>query len=64
MNRLRNAVAVVVAAGLLLVLGAAIRPLFVDDPAPPEILSATEIGFIQDMAAHHAQALVMVQQIG
>ncbi|MGW1740786.1 DUF305 domain-containing protein [Nocardia sp. NPDC001965] len=63
MNRLRNAVAVVVAAGLLLVLGAAIRPLFVDDPGPPEILSATEIGFIQDMAAHHAQALVMVQRL-
>lgn len=63
MNRLRNGIAVVVAAGLLLVLGAAIRPLFVDDPAPPEILSGTEIAFVQDMAAHHHQALMMVQRL-
>ncbi|WP_327150453.1 hypothetical protein [Nocardia sp. NBC_01329] len=46
MKRLRNGVAVVVAAGLLLVVGATIRPLFIDDPAPPEILSATEIGLM------------------
>ncbi|MEU4314992.1 DUF305 domain-containing protein [Nocardia sp. NPDC024068] len=63
MNRVRSGVAVAVAAGLLLVLGAAIRPLFVDDPVAPEILSATEIGFVQDMAAHHHQALVMVQRL-
>ncbi|GGK96013.1 DUF305 domain-containing protein [Nocardia jinanensis] len=63
MNRLRNGFAVLVAAGSLLVLGAAVRPLFVDDPAAPEILSATEIGFVQDMAAHHHQALVMVQRL-
>lgn len=62
-KRLRDATAVLVAAGLLLVLGAALRPLFVDDPAAPEVLSATEIGFIQDMAAHHHQALVMVQRL-
>lgn len=63
MNRLRGGIAVLVAAGILLVLGAAIRPLFVDDPEAPEILSATEIGFVQDMAAHHHQALVMVQRL-
>ncbi|MEV3962323.1 DUF305 domain-containing protein [Nocardia sp. NPDC050193] len=63
MKRLRDAIAVLVAAGLLLVLGAALRPLFVDDPAAPEALSATEIGFVQDMAAHHHQALVMVQRL-
>ena len=63
MNRLRNGIAVIVAAGLLLVLGAAVRPLLADDPVAPEILSATEIGFIQDMAAHHNQALVMVQRL-
>nr|WP_063059775.1 DUF305 domain-containing protein [Nocardia sienata] len=44
-------------------LGAALRPLFVDDPPAPEILSATEIGFVQDMATHHHQALVMVQRL-
>ncbi|MGW0180570.1 DUF305 domain-containing protein [Nocardia sp. NPDC003345] len=63
MTRLRGGIAVLVAAGVLLVLGAAIRPLFVDDPTAPDILSATEIGFIQDMAAHHHQALVMVQRL-
>ncbi|MEU1525722.1 DUF305 domain-containing protein [Nocardia rhamnosiphila] len=62
-RRLRDAIAVLVAAGLLLVLGAALRPLFIDDPAAPEVLSATEIGFVQDMAAHHHQALVMVQRL-
>ncbi|WP_328397552.1 DUF305 domain-containing protein [Nocardia sp. NBC_00416] len=63
MNHLRNGIACVVAAGVLLVLGAAIRPLFVDDPVAPAILSATETGFVQDMSAHHHQALVMVQRL-
>ncbi|MEV0106102.1 DUF305 domain-containing protein [Nocardia sp. NPDC050799] len=62
-KRLRDAIAVLVAAVLLLALGTALRPLFVDDPAAPEVLSATEIGFVQDMAAHHHQALVMVQRL-
>ncbi|MFI1459574.1 DUF305 domain-containing protein [Nocardia carnea] len=62
-RRLREAAAYSVAAVLLLVLGAAIRPLFTDDPAPPEILSAVELGFVQDMAAHHHQALIMVQRL-
>ncbi|MEV0365189.1 DUF305 domain-containing protein [Nocardia fusca] len=62
-KRLRDATAVLVAAALLLALGAALRPLFIDDPAAPEVLSATEIGFVQDMAAHHHQALVMVQRL-
>lgn len=63
MKRLREAAAYSVAAVLLLVLGAAIRPLFTDDPAPPEALSAVELGFVQDMAAHHHQALIMVQRL-
>lgn len=63
MNRSATAVAAVVAAGLLLVLGAAIRPLFVADPAAPELLSATELGFVQDMSVHHHQALIMVQRL-
>ncbi|WP_327097692.1 DUF305 domain-containing protein [Nocardia vinacea] len=49
---------------LLLVLGAASRPLVIPDtPSPTVILSATEIGFVQDMTAHHQQALVMVQRL-
>ncbi|WP_432278412.1 DUF305 domain-containing protein [Nocardia carnea] len=62
-TRLREAIAYSVAAVLLLVLGAAIRPLFTGDPAPPAVLSAAELGFVQDMAAHHHQALIMVQRL-
>ncbi len=62
-KRLHEAAAYSVAAVVLLVLGAAIRPLFVDDPAPREILSDIELGFVQDMAAHHHQALIMVQRL-
>lgn len=44
------------AACMLLVVGAALRPVF-DSPAPPPtMLSFGEIGFAQDMAVHHAQA--------
>ncbi|MEU1985650.1 DUF305 domain-containing protein [Nocardia sp. NPDC019395] len=60
---LREGAAYTVAAVLFVVLGAAIRPLFTDDPAPPEILSAVELGFVQDMATHHNQALIMVQRL-
>lgn len=62
-KRLRAAAAYSVAAVALLMLGAAIRPLFIDDPAPREILSGVELGFVQDMAAHHHQALIMVQRL-
>ncbi|WP_280232748.1 DUF305 domain-containing protein [Nocardia cyriacigeorgica] len=49
---------------LLLVLGAALRPLFIDDDRPAEpVLDAVEIGFVQDMTAHHQQALIMVQRL-
>ncbi|WP_432278596.1 DUF305 domain-containing protein [Nocardia carnea] len=60
---MRTGIAYAVAAVVFLVLGAAIRPLFIDDPAPPRILSAVELGFVQDMAAHHHQALIMVQRL-
>ncbi|MGI5217272.1 DUF305 domain-containing protein [Nocardia sp. CA-290969] len=63
MKRVGEGIAYAVAALAFLVLGAVIRPLFTDDPAPPEILSATELGFVQDMAAHHHQALIMVQRL-
>ncbi|QLY32700.1 DUF305 domain-containing protein [Nocardia huaxiensis] len=49
---------------LLLVLGAAGRPLFItENPSPTPILDATEIGFAQDMLAHHQQALVIAQRL-
>ncbi|WP_433684233.1 DUF305 domain-containing protein [Nocardia sp. CA-119907] len=49
---------------LLLAVGAALRPLVAADdrPAPP-VLTDTEIGFAQDMLAHHNQALLMVQRL-
>ncbi|MFF0543189.1 DUF305 domain-containing protein [Nocardia thailandica] len=49
---------------LSLVLGAAARPLFISDNVPPEpVLSATEVGFAQDMLAHHNQALIMISRL-
>jgi len=49
---------------LSMVLGAALRPLVVaDDPQPEPVLDATEIAFVQDMTAHHEQALVLTQQL-
>ncbi|RBO96062.1 DUF305 domain-containing protein [Nocardia puris] len=52
------------AAALLLVMGAALRPLITDghSPAPP-VLTAEETAFVQDMYAHHSQALVMVDRL-
>ncbi|MET9489713.1 DUF305 domain-containing protein [Nocardia sp. NPDC006630] len=49
---------------LLLVLGATARPLFIaENPSSTTILNATEIGFTQDMLAHHQQALIIVQRL-
>ncbi|GAB2657302.1 DUF305 domain-containing protein [Nocardia goodfellowii] len=49
---------------LLLVLGAALRPLAIPEPpSPATVLTPTEIGFVQDMAGHHQQALVLVQRL-
>lgn len=49
---------------LSMVLGAALRPLVVADaPDPPAALDATAIAFVQDMVAHHEQALIMTQQL-
>ncbi|WP_411157004.1 DUF305 domain-containing protein [Nocardia cyriacigeorgica] len=49
---------------LLLVLGAALRPLFIDDDRPADpILGEAETGFVQDMTAHHQQSLIMVQRL-
>jgi uncharacterized protein (DUF305 family) len=46
------------------VLGAALRPLVLPEghTAVP-VLTTVEIGFAQDMTAHHQQALIMVQRL-
>jgi uncharacterized protein (DUF305 family) len=48
----------------LLVIGAALRPVVLPEKhtAAP-VLDATEIGFAQDMTAHHQQAIQMVQRL-
>ncbi|MGG7099767.1 DUF305 domain-containing protein [Rhodococcus sp. 24CO] len=49
---------------MLVVLGAALRPLIIaEQPAPAEILSDNEIGFVHDMVAHHQQALFIAQRL-
>ncbi|WP_433715510.1 DUF305 domain-containing protein [Nocardia sp. CA-084685] len=49
---------------VLVVLGAALRPLVLpEEPTAASILNAVEIGFAQDMTAHHQQALIMVQRL-
>ncbi|PPJ33581.1 DUF305 domain-containing protein [Nocardia nova] len=50
------------AAVILLVIGAALRPVVLPEKhtAAP-VLDATDIGFTQDMTAHHQQAIQMVQ---
>ncbi|MEV0248245.1 DUF305 domain-containing protein [Nocardia sp. NPDC050712] len=61
----RFRIAALVATGFtLLVLGAALRPLVVDEnPTAAEVLDTVEVGFTQDMTAHHQQALLMVQRL-
>lgn len=49
---------------LLLVVGAALRPVVVPVESVAEpVLSAAEIGFVQDMAEHHQQALAMTLRL-
>lgn len=49
---------------LLLVVGAAIRPLFFSETSTvTTVLTPTEIGFVQDMTGHHQQALVLVERL-
>lgn len=60
-----RAVAFASLAVLLLVIGAALRPVVAPAgiPVTAPVLSTTEIGFVQDMAAHHQQALLMAQRL-
>ncbi|MGV9408362.1 DUF305 domain-containing protein [Nocardia sp. NPDC003693] len=63
-TRLWAAVACVGVAALMFTLGAATRPLLVTDaPDQAPVLTSTEIGFAQDMLAHHTQALIMVSRL-
>ena len=48
---------------LLLAMGAALRPVLPADTTAPAVLNETEIGFVQDMVAHHGQALVLTQRL-
>ncbi|WP_051161469.1 DUF305 domain-containing protein [Nocardia transvalensis] len=49
---------------LLLVMGAALRPLVLpESPTPAPVLNDTEIGFAQDMTAHHQQAVQLVARL-
>ncbi len=49
---------------MLLVMGAALRPLIVPEhSASAPILSADEIGFAQDMSVHHQQAILLAQRL-
>ncbi|MFI6315483.1 DUF305 domain-containing protein [Nocardia fusca] len=49
---------------LLLVLGAALRPLFIHESrAATPVLTPAETGFVQDMAGHHQQALTLVDNL-
>ncbi|WP_454195295.1 DUF305 domain-containing protein [Nocardia sp. Marseille-Q1738] len=63
-NRWIGAAALGGLALLLLVMGAALGPTFLPGKHRPlAILDDAEIGFIQDMVAHHNQALLMVQRL-
>ena len=65
-SRVLTIAAALSAAVMLFALGAATRPLISGDEdkgtAAP-VLNPTEIGFVQDMLAHHNQALIMVSRL-
>ncbi|TCJ96593.1 DUF305 domain-containing protein [Nocardia alba] len=48
---------------LLLVMGAALRPVLPAGATAPAVLNEIEIGFVQDMVAHHGQALALTQRL-
>lgn len=63
-DRVRRPLAIAVLAVALLVAGMLLRPVLIPENHPaPTVLSQVEIGFSQDMSAHHEQALIMVQRL-
>ncbi|WP_280384859.1 DUF305 domain-containing protein [Nocardia wallacei] len=64
MRRLLTAACLAAGVLILLVMGAALRPLlWPETHSSARILNDTEIGFAQDMTAHHQQAIQMVQRL-
>ncbi|UGT56369.1 DUF305 domain-containing protein [Nocardia asteroides] len=64
MNRAVRAAGLLGVAVFLLVLGAGLRPLlFPEKASAAPVLSATELGFVQDMTAHHQQALILTERL-
>ncbi|MGN5240412.1 DUF305 domain-containing protein [Rhodococcus sp. SJ-3] len=55
--------ALVSLSGLLLVVGAAFRPLVEPPDAGEPVLNDVEVGFVQDMVIHHQQALQMTARL-
>ncbi|MET9487329.1 DUF305 domain-containing protein [Nocardia sp. NPDC006630] len=63
-NRWMRAVGLAALALLLCVSGMLLRPFLIpDSQSAPPVLNPTEIGFTQDMMAHHEQALIIVQRL-
>ncbi|MFE6921352.1 DUF305 domain-containing protein [Nocardia sp. NPDC057663] len=64
MSRAIRGAALCAGALFLLVLGAALRPLLIPETTTPApVLTATELGFVQDMTAHHQQALILAERL-
>ncbi|MTE14527.1 DUF305 domain-containing protein [Nocardia aurantiaca] len=63
-NRVRRSSGSAVLVLALLAAGVLLRPLLIPEShSAPQVLGQVEIGFCEDMAAHHEQALLMVQRL-
>ncbi|MEV6772281.1 DUF305 domain-containing protein [Nocardia sp. NPDC051030] len=63
-NRWLRAAGLAALAFALVAVGMVLRPLVItDNQSAPAVLTPVEVGFVQDMAAHHQQALIMVQRL-
>ncbi|MCU1642257.1 MAG: hypothetical protein JWN03_2532 [Nocardia sp.] len=63
-NRWVRAAGLAALAVLLCLSGMLLRPFIIpDSQSAPPVLNPTEIGFTQDMMAHHEQALIIVQRL-
>ncbi|WP_290713727.1 MULTISPECIES: DUF305 domain-containing protein [Gordonia] len=63
-GRLVTAVTLLAVTAIALIAGIMLRPVIIDDDhGAAALLSTVEVGFLQDMSAHHQQALSMAQLI-